>query len=321
MTNSNGRGSLDELLTVRDWLRYAVTSMTRAGLVYGHGTVNVIDEAAFLILATLDLPIDDISPWLECRLTAAERDTIDFIISTRIETRKPAAYLTNAAYIQGRKFYVDERVIVPRSFIGELLVQDHLAAIIPDESAVVRVLDLCTGSGCLAILAAEAFPNAEIHASDISQDALAVAERNIRDYGLGKRIQTFRADLFDGLPTGHYDLIISNPPYVAANVVEAFPPEYQAEPQLAHLGGADGLDLVRRILDDVTDRLSPKGNLIVEIGSGQKALEAARPDLPFSWLDTETSKGEVFALLAKDLRNACADSANEGRKLHTRPSR
>jgi ribosomal protein L3 glutamine methyltransferase len=321
MTSKDERGPLDELFTVRDWLRYAVTSMTRAGLVYGHGTSSVVDEAAFLILATLDLPIDDINPWLDCRLTAAERDTIDFIISTRIETRKPAAYLTNAAYIQGRKFYVDERVIVPRSFIGELLAQDHLAAIIPDEFAIRRVLDLCTGSGCLAILAAEAFPNAEIHASDISQDALLVAERNIRDYGLAKRVQIFKGDLFSGLPAGQYDLIISNPPYVAANVVEAFPPEYQAEPQLAHLGGADGLDLVRRILDDATDRLSPKGNLIVEVGTGQDALEAARPDLPFLWLDTETSKGEVFALLAKDLRHARADSAPEGRKLSTRPGR
>jgi ribosomal protein L3 glutamine methyltransferase len=206
MTSKNGRSPLEELITVRDWLRYAVTSMTRAGLVYGHGTANAVDEAAFLILATLDLPIEDINPWLDCRLTAAERDTVDFIISARIETRKPAAYLTNTAFIQGRKFYVDERVIVPRSFIGELLAQDHLAAIIPEETAVTRVLDLCTGSGCLAILAAEAFPNAEIDASDISQDALAVADRNIRDYGLEKRVHTFKADLFEGLPPGTYEI-------------------------------------------------------------------------------------------------------------------
>lgn len=321
MTAKNGRAPIDELITIRDWLRYAVTSMTRAGLVYGHGTANVVDEAAFLILTTLDLPIEDINPWLDCRLTAAERDNVEFVISTRIETRKPAAYLTNTAYIQGHKFYVDERVIVPRSFIGELLVQDHLSAIVPDQLAVTRVLDLCTGSGCLAILAAETFPNAEVDASDISEDALAVAQRNIRDYGLGKRVHTFKADLFDGLPASSYDLIISNPPYVTAEAVAAFPPEYQAEPKLAHLGGADGLDLVRRILDGAPSRLSPKGSLIVEIGNGQKALEASRPDVPFLWLDTETSRGEVFAILANDLKPARTENATSGRKQQSRPGR
>jgi ribosomal protein L3 glutamine methyltransferase len=321
MTVKNGRAPIDELITIRDWLRYAVTSMTRAGLVYGHGTANAVDEAAFLILTTLDLPIEDINPWLDCRLTAAERDNVEFVISTRIETRKPAAYLTNTAYIQGHKFYVDERVIVPRSFIGELLVQDHLSAIVPDELAVTRVLDLCTGSGCLAILAAEAFPNAEIDASDISEDALAVAQRNIRDYGLGNRVHTFKADLFEGLPPATYNLIISNPPYVTSDAVAAFPPEYQAEPKLAHLGGADGLDLVRRILDGVPGRLTSKGSLIVEIGNGQKALEASRPDVPFLWLDTETSKGEVFALLANDLKPAHPENPTSGRKQQSRPGR
>jgi ribosomal protein L3 glutamine methyltransferase len=314
MTAKNGRAPIDELLTIRDWLRYAVTSMTRAEVVYGHGTTNAVDEAAFLILSTLDLPIEDINPWLDCRLTSAERDNVEFVISTRIETRKPAAYLTNAAYVQGHKFYVDERVIVPRSFIGELLVQDHLSSIVPDDRGITRVLDLCTGSGCLAILAAEAFPDAQIEASDISEDALAVAQRNIRDYGLSDRVRTFKADLFDGLPLATYDLIISNPPYVRADAVAAFPPEYQAEPQLAHLGGADGLDLVRRILADAPERLSAKGCLIVEIGSGQRALEAARPDLPFLWLDTETSKGEVFALFANALRDAHAQSSPVSRR-------
>jgi ribosomal protein L3 glutamine methyltransferase len=321
MTDTDKRALRDELITVRDWLRYAVTSMTRARLVFGHGTDNAVDEAAFLILATLDLPIEDINPWLDCRLTAAEREAVGAIISARIETRKPAAYLTNAAYIQGRKFYVDERVIVPRSFIGELLAQDQLAAIIPDASTIIRVLDLCTGSGCLAVLAAESFPNAEIHASDISQDGLQVAERNVRDYGLETRVRIFKADLFDGLPAGSYDLIISNPPYVAAGEVEAFSPEYQAEPQLAHLGGADGLDLVRRILRDAGGRLSLKGNLIVEIGTGQAALEAARPDLPFLWLDTEKSSGEVFALAAADLKQTRAGAARDKQKPRSRPGR
>jgi ribosomal protein L3 glutamine methyltransferase len=295
------RDAPQELETIRDWLRYAVTSMTRAGLVYGHGSENAIDEAAFLILSTLALPIDDINPWLDCRLTAAERGAIDRIISARIKTRKPAAYLTNAAYIQGHRFYVDERVIVPRSFIGELLARDGLAALIADPSEVRRVLDLCTGSGCLAILAAEAFPEADVIASDISQAALEVAERNIRDYRLERRVHALKADQFQGIPEGRFDLVISNPPYVTAAAVEAFPPEYKAEPQLAHLGGTDGLDIVRRILAEAGAWLSPAGSLIVEVGAGREALEAARPDLDFLWLDTETSRGEVFALAAKDL--------------------
>jgi ribosomal protein L3 glutamine methyltransferase len=308
MASNSSRPPVDELITVRDWFRYAVTSMTRAGLVYGHGTSDPVDEAAFLILATLDLPIEDINPWLDCRLTTVERADLANIISTRIETRKPAAYLTNAAYIKGHKFYVDERVIVPRSFIGELLAEDGLAALVPDPELVTRVLDLCTGSGCLAVLATEAFPNAEIHATDVSADALAVAERNIRDYGLESRIRTFKSDLFEELPPCKYDVIISNPPYVTARAVSDFPPEYAAEPRLAHLGGEDGLDIVRRILEDAPARLSVSGSLVVEVGSGQKALEAARPDLPFLWLDTEASRGEVFALFGNDLKGEAPSS-------------
>lgn len=315
MTSETARAPIDELITVRDWLRYAVTSMSRARLTYGHGTSNALDEAAFLILSSLDLPIEDINPWLDCRLTSAEREGIASLISKRIETRKPAAYLTNTAYIQGYRFYVDERVIVPRSFIGELLVEERLAAVVPDPLAVMRVLDLCTGSGCLAILAAEAFPNAQVDASDISGDALAVAERNIRDYGLEERIHAFKADLFDGLPAAEYDVIIANPPYVTAAAVAAFSPEYEAEPKLAHLGGEDGLDLVHRILREAPERLAPNGGLIVEIGDGKEALEASRPDLPFLWLDTETSQGEVFALFADELNPA---GSGGGRRRQSR---
>ena len=305
---------INDLVTIRDWLRYAVTAMTRAGVVFGHGTATAVDEAAFLILSTLALPIDDINPWLDCRLTQEERTAVSALIARRIETRKPAAYLTNAAYIQGRRFYVDERVIVPRSFIAELIARDGLASVVADGSDVGRMLDLCTGSGCLAILAAEAFPNAEIHAGDISADALAVAEHNIRDYGLENRVRTFKADLFDGIPADSYDLIISNPPYVAAAEVDAFAPEYQAEPQIAHLGGTDGLDLVKRILESAGERLASNGNLIVEIGTGREALEAARPDLPFLWLDTETSEGEVFALAADDLERKRGGQGRRDRK-------
>jgi len=310
----DARQLIDDLFTVRDWLRYAVTAVTRAGLVFGHGTGTATDEAAFLILTALALPIEDINPWLDSRLARDEREAILALISKRITTRKPAAYLTNTAYIQRHKFYVDERVIVPRSFIGELLARDGLAALFPNAAKVRRALDLCTGSGCLAVLAAEAFPDAEIHASDISADALDVAARNVADYGLQDRVRLFRSDLFETLPDGAYDLIIANPPYVAAGEVAAFAPEYRAEPQLAHLGGADGLDIVRRILDGARERLSRHGQLIVEIGTGQDLLEAARPDLAFLWLDTETSSGEVFALSADDLKPKRGGSGRRDRK-------
>jgi ribosomal protein L3 glutamine methyltransferase len=234
----------DSLLTIRDWLRFAVSNFERAKLSYGHGTATALDEAAFLILSTLNLPPDSLDPWLDCRLTRAERAEVAAIIRARVETRKPAPYLTKCAWIQGHRFYVDERVIVPRSFIGELICRDGLAAATRPGGPVGRILDLCTGSGCLAILAALAFPEAAVDATDISAGALDVARRNIADYGLQDRITVLKADLFNGLPPARYDLIISNPPYVAAAAVAAFPPEYRAEPVIAHLGGADGLDLV-----------------------------------------------------------------------------
>ncbi|MGQ0455740.1 MAG: 50S ribosomal protein L3 N(5)-glutamine methyltransferase [Hyphomicrobium sp.] len=295
---------LDDLITIRDWLRHAVGAFDKAELAFGHGASTAIDEAAFLILASLNLPIDAIDPWLDCRLTRRERTAIRDLIAARIEKRKPAAYLLNAAYIQGRKFYVDERVIVPRSFIGELLASGGLAGIIPNADSIERALDLCTGSGCLAILAAEAFCAAKVDAADVSPDALAVAARNVGDYGLENRIALIQSDLFAALAGKRYDVIVSNPPYVTAAAVAAFPPEYRAEPQIAHLGGADGLDFVHRILSAAADHLTDDGAIVVEIGEGREALEAARPDLPFLWLDTETSAGEVFALQAADLTNA-----------------
>ena len=290
-----------ELQTIQDWLRFAVTSFNQAELSYGHGTSSALDEAAFLILSTLGLQPDSLETWVSCRLTAAESAAVAAIIARRIETRKPASYLTQSAWIGSHKFYVDERVIVPRSFVGELICRDGLAAIVDEPDAVASVLDLCTGSGCLAILAALAFPGARVDASDISVDALDVASCNVADYGLEARVALHKADLFDDLPQVTYDLIIANPPYVTAAAVAAFPPEYQAEPQLAHLGGDDGLALVHRILGHARRWLSPHGTLIVEIGDGREGLELARPDLPFLWLDTETSEGEVFALSAADL--------------------
>lgn len=300
MTTPAREQILDGLVTLRDWWRYGVSQFTRAGLVFGHGTDNAADEAAFLMLTSLHLPIDSLDPWLDCRLVPAERANILDLFERRIATRKPASYLTNTAWIQGHRFYVDERVIVPRSFIGELLCQSDLTAITGDPERVGRVLELCTGSGCLAILAAEAFPYATIDASDLSADALEVARRNVDDYRLSDRIRLIASDLFESIPPEKYDLIIANPPYVTSDAVAGFPPEYQAEPVMAHAGGADGLDLVHRILQAAPRYLSADGALIVEIGQARDALEEAHPDLPFLWLDTETTEGEVFALQAAD---------------------
>ncbi|MBL8884137.1 MAG: 50S ribosomal protein L3 N(5)-glutamine methyltransferase [Hyphomicrobium sp.] len=290
-----------ELASIRDWLRWGVTQFERAGVVYGHGTDNAMDEAAFLILSSLNLPVDDIAPWLDCRLTQPERTSLRDLIEARVATRKPAAYLTRTAWIQRFKFYVDERAIVPRSYIGELLLRDGLASLIGEPGAISNVLDLCTGSGCLAILAAYIFPNAAIAASDISEDALDVARINVATYELQDRITLIRSDLFDGIPQQRFDLILANPPYVTSASVKGFPPEYRAEPELAHFGGADGLDLVRRILADARGYLSEEGILVVEVGQARAALETAYPGLPFFWLDTEESEGEVFALNAQDL--------------------
>ena len=300
--------AVDTLITVRDWLRYAVSCFNDAQLVYGHGTSTALDEAAFLILSSLHLPIDQLEPWLDARLTRPERTRLSGIVHARIDTRKPAPYLTNCAYIRGHRFYVDERVIVPRSFIGELLdeglesgLDGGIDAIIADADGVAHILDLCTGGGSLAILAALKFPNAHVDAVDLSADSLAVATRNIADYGLAERITLLRSDLFAALTDRRYDLILSNPPYVTDAAVAAFPPEYQAEPVLAHAGGIDGMDLVHRILAQAADHMTADGQLVVEIGLGRDVLETAHPGLPFLWLDSENSQAEVFALPASAL--------------------
>ncbi len=281
-----------ELLTVRDFIRYGVSCFNRAGLVYGHGTDNAFDEAAWLVLETLHLPVGELEPYLDARLTAPERKAVAAIIARRIKTRKPAAYLLNKAYIQGVPFYVDERVIVPRSFIGEMLCAEDFA--LTDESD--TVLDLCTGSGCLAILAALAFPSAAVDAVDLSAEALAVAKRNVAEHGLEGRITLFKGDLFKPLKNKKYDLIISNPPYVDAPAMKALPPEYRHEPVMALAAGKDGLDIVRRILKEAPAHLTPNGGLLCEIGQGRVRLEDEYPQLEFLWLDSEMSEGEVFWL-------------------------
>ncbi len=283
-----------ELKTVRDFLRYAVTTFTRADLYYGHGAGTAIDEAAFIVLEALSLPVDDINPWLDARLTALEKERLAALIDARVTTRKPAAYLLGKAYVQGLPFYVDERVIVPRSYIGEILAGEP--AFLPAPQDVRSVLDLCTGSGCLAILAALNFPGAEVHASDVSADALAVAARNIADFGLEDRITLHHGDLFEPLAGRKFDIIITNPPYVDEQAMTALPPEYGAEPEIALAGGADGLDIVRRILAAAPARLNADGGILCEFGTGREILEEEYAHLDFLWPQTEEGEGEVFWL-------------------------
>jgi ribosomal protein L3 glutamine methyltransferase len=296
-----------ELVTLLDFLRYAVSRFNEAKLAFAHGTTDPIAEAAFLVCEALHLHPDQFESFATARVTGAEAKHILDLIGRRIATRKPAAYLVNKIYMRGLPFYVDERVIVPRSFIGELL-DSHFAgeggegASLLDPANVASVLDLCTGSGCLAILAARHFPNAEVDAVDISKDALAVAARNVADHGLEDRVTLHRGDLFAPLGGKRYDLIISNPPYVDAAGMAALPPECRAEPKLAFDGGADGLDIVRRIIDEASAHLSPDGGLVCEIGRGRDNVDAAYPELPLLWLDTEDSEAEVFFVAAADLR-------------------
>jgi len=293
-----------ELRTVRDFLRLAISRFEAEGIVFGHGATNALDEAAYMVLEGLHLPIDNIDPFLDARLLPQERERLASLIEARVTTRKPAPYLLNKAYIRGVPFYVDERVIVPRSFIGELLMGDMFAA---DGSGMIdpfsmgSVLDLCTGSGALAILAAQVFPLAAIDGVDLSHDALDVARINLDLHGENERIELLQGDLFAPLQGRRYDLILTNPPYVDAPAMQELPPEYRHEPEMALASGLDGLDIVRRILATVADHLNPGGAMICEIGRGREVLEAEYPHLPFVWLDTEESEGEVFFIGAADL--------------------
>src|SRR6185369_7318426 len=267
---SNKEPDTHDLKTVRDFLRYATSRFTEAKLAYGHGTTNAFDEAAFMVLEGLHLPIDRLEPFLEARLTKAERTRLGELIEARIETRKPASYLLQRAYIGSVGFYVDERVLVPRSFIGELLqsgaVTGNDDSLIADPGTVNRALDLCTGSGCLAILAAMAFPGANVDAVDLSPEALEVAQQNVVEHMMQDRIELLQGDLFVPLAERRYDLIISNPPYVDAPAMVKLPPEYQHEPALALASGDDGLDIVRRILAEASQYLTDSGGLLCEIG-------------------------------------------------------
>ncbi|MCC6736889.1 MAG: 50S ribosomal protein L3 N(5)-glutamine methyltransferase [Bauldia sp.] len=312
----------DGFVTVRDFFRWAVSRFNAADLAYGHGTDNALDEAAFIVLETLRLPVDRLDPFLDARLTPAERARLASIVDARVATRKPAPYLVGAAYIQGVRFRSDERALIPRSFIGEMLSDGSLgpdaAGLIPDFDAVGSALDIGTGSGCLAILAARLFPNAKVDAVDISAPALELAALNVDDHRLGDRISLFRGDLFEPLGKRRYDVIIANPPYVDAVAMGELPAEFRHEPANALAAGTDGLDVVRRILADAWNHLTPEGGLLCEVGRDGPALEAAYPEVEFLWLDSEASSGEVFWLSADALRPLAAAGGGSRRQAGKR---
>lgn len=292
--------------TVSELIRSVAGRLKRAKLVFAHGTADPVAEAAFLVGETLGIHPDHVEARAGMTVTAAQQKKISTLVARRIRTRKPAAYLLKRIYMRGVPFYIDERAIVPRSYLGEILDNELFAgdsfSLVPDPDAVSRVLDLCTGSGCLAILAAMRFPKAKVEAVELSKQALEVARKNVADHGLKKRIRLLRGDLFAPVKDGRYDLIVSNPPYVDRKGMSGLPPECRHEPSMAFDGGADGLLIARKILDQAGRHLKKGGGLLCEIGRGREALEHAYPDTRFLWLDTEESSGEVFWLDADQLR-------------------
>lgn len=293
-------GPLAELVTLRDWLRHAVSSFNRHNIFCGHGVDNSFDEAVWLILGSLSLPLDRLEVFLDACIPSEERETIFELIERRSSERIPTAYLLGEAWLDGYRFKVDERVIVPRSYFAAALA-DELEGWLPASDSIGRALDLCTGSGCLAILMAEAFPAAQIDAVDLSADALDVALENVSDYGLTQRIRLVESDLFTGLEGERYDFILSNPPYVTAAAMDSLPAEYLHEPRMALAAGDDGLDLVRRIIAAAADHLNPLGLLAIEVGHNRALVEAAFPELPLHWLQTEDGVDAIFVLRREDL--------------------
>ncbi len=293
-------GPLAELVTVRDWLRHAVTRFNRAGIFCGHGVSDSFDEAVWLLLSSLALPLDRLEPFLDACIPSDERIALFEAIERRAGERVPTAYILGEAWLGDFRFTVDERVIVPRSFFAEML-EDGFAPWVEDPDAIDSALDMCTGSGCLAVLMAHAFPNAAITAADLSEDALDVARQNVADYGLGERIELVRSDAFSALAGRRFDLILSNPPYVTAEAMDALPPEYLHEPRMALAAGDDGLELVRRLLARAADHLNPGGMIAIEVGHNRHIVEAAFPDLPFTWLSTRGGDDMVFLLQRDEL--------------------
>jgi ribosomal protein L3 glutamine methyltransferase len=293
---------IDELLTPRDWLRWSISRFNEANLFFGHGCDNARDEAAWLINHVLHLPLDQFDQFQDTRLTRSERQALFNLINQRVTRRIPAAYLTNSAWLGSFRFYVDERVIVPRSYFAELL-DEALSPWLDNPDEVRSALDLCTGSGCLAIIMAHTFPQAAIDAVDLSPDALAVARRNVDDYGLAEQVELIESDLFSALTDRQYDLIISNPPYVTAESMQQLPTEYRHEPEMALAAGDDGLDIVRRMLAQAAAHLTADGLLMVEVGHNADLVEEAFPHVPFTWIDTVSSESKIFMLSRSQLQD------------------
>lgn len=301
MTHMNDTQIQQELITIRDWLRYAVSRFEDSDIFYGHGTDNSYDEAVWLIMGTLHLPLDTLDNFLDAKLTTGERSKLAGFIEQRITKHTPTAYLLKEAWLQGFKFYVDERVLIPRSFIAELLVNNGLQPWIEYPELVNSAADICTGSGCLGILLADAYPDAVVDVIDISPDAIDVSNINIANYGLQDRVTAIQSDMFSALAGNQYDLIISNPPYVDAPSMAELPEEYRSEPQLALGSGNAGLDHTHTILREAVNYLTDDGVLVVEIGHNREALLEAYPDLPFTWLEVSSGNEFVFLLTKSQL--------------------
>ncbi len=304
MTTDTQQKTLDlikqHFFTPRDWLRFYVSEMLKADIHFGHGCTNALDESVYLIQATLQLPVSDISPFLDAKLLPYEHDKLFEVLSRRIHQREPAAYIVGEAWLAGHNFRVDPRVIIPRSFIAELL-QDNLSPWVEDEQAPLRILDLCTGSGCLGILSAITFPNAQIDCIDLSAQALEVAQLNIQKYDLEKRIRLIQSNLFEKTPKAQWDIILTNPPYVNSQSMTKLPAEYLHEPNLALAGGDEGLDLIRPILHQSHAHLSDNGFLICELGHEKQFFESHYPNLPVVWLEVSAGHDQVFMIRKEDL--------------------
>ncbi len=293
-----------ELKTIRDFIRLATSKFNENGLYYGHGTDNAWDEASALVLHTLHLPPSINPTVLDARLTQEERERLAALIEKRIAGRIPVPYLTNEAWFYGMPFYVDERVLIPRSPIAELIERQFTPWILPD--SVENILDLCTGSGCIAIACAQAFPHAEVDASDVSEQALAVAKINVLRHQMQDQVHLIQSDLFASIPVKQYDIIVSNPPYVSQDEMNVLPKEYLHEPSLGLAAGDQGLDMVLPILQEAEKYLKPSGILVVEVGNSEYALADAFPEVPFTWIEFERGGGGVFLLTAEQLRE-CAN--------------
>lgn len=298
-TPSRNEQALEELQTVRDWVRFYVSEMQRHKVFLGHGSNHVLDEAVYLVQSALNLPIEDVSPYLEARVLKSERVLLCNYLAQRTEERKPASYITGQAWLQGQAFKVDPRVIIPRSFISEILA-DQITPWINNPDRPFRILDLCTGSGCLAILAAMAFPHATVDAVDLSPAALEVARENIHLHNLSERVHAIESDLFDSLTGNQYDIIITNPPYVNESSMKALPPEYLHEPRMALAGGDDGMQLIERIMTQAPAFLTDEGFLILELGNEKPYFDQAFPDLSPTWLETSAGDEQVFLMHQAD---------------------